>query len=116
MRQRSSVPLVQLSRREFVSRAGGLGLTALLDPARSALAQTLSEFPFANGTRQLVRNFPQKGAMLLLRTRPPLLETPFDVFDASDLRRMIGSTCAGTSQIFPRTSTQRYFGSTSVVM
>jgi DMSO/TMAO reductase YedYZ molybdopterin-dependent catalytic subunit len=84
MRQRSPVPLVQLSRRDFVSRASGLGLTALLGPARSAIAQTLVELPFANGTRQLVRNFPQKGAMLLQRTRPPLLETPFDVFDAGE--------------------------------
>jgi DMSO/TMAO reductase YedYZ molybdopterin-dependent catalytic subunit len=60
---------------------GGLGLTALLGPAR-AIAETPVELPFANGGRQLVRNFPQKGAMLLQRTRPPLLETPFDVFDA----------------------------------
>jgi DMSO/TMAO reductase YedYZ molybdopterin-dependent catalytic subunit len=36
---------------------------------------------FGNGQRDLVRNFPQKGAMLLLRTRPPLLETPMEVFD-----------------------------------
>jgi DMSO/TMAO reductase YedYZ molybdopterin-dependent catalytic subunit len=28
-----------------------------------------------------VTNFPQKGAMILQRTRPPLLETPFEVFD-----------------------------------
>jgi DMSO/TMAO reductase YedYZ molybdopterin-dependent catalytic subunit len=84
MRQRSPVPLAQLSRRDFVSRAGGLGLMALLGPARSAIAQTPVELPFANGTRQLVRNFPQKGAMLLQRTRPPLLETPFDVFDESE--------------------------------
>ncbi len=28
-----------------------------------------------------VSNFPQKGAMLLQRSRAPLLETPFDVFD-----------------------------------
>ena len=39
------------------------------------------EFPFVNGGRDLVTNFPQKGAMILQRTRPPLLETPFDVFD-----------------------------------
>jgi DMSO/TMAO reductase YedYZ molybdopterin-dependent catalytic subunit len=36
---------------------------------------------FANGQRDLVKNFPQKGTMLLLRTRPPLLETPMEVFD-----------------------------------
>ncbi len=36
--------------------------------------------PFANGGRQLAR-FPQKREMILLRERPPLLETPFEVFD-----------------------------------
>ena len=45
------------------------------------MAATVVEFPFANGRRDLVTNFPQKGAMVLQRTRPPLLETPFEVFD-----------------------------------
>ena len=31
--------------------------------------------------RDLTSAFPQKGTMVLQRTRPPLLETPFDVFD-----------------------------------
>ena len=31
--------------------------------------------------RDLTGAFPQKGAMILQRTRPPLLETPFEVFD-----------------------------------
>ncbi|HTB87123.1 MAG TPA: molybdopterin-dependent oxidoreductase [Steroidobacteraceae bacterium] len=38
-------------------------------------------FPFVNGDRNLVKNFPQKGGMVLQRSRPPLLETPFEVFD-----------------------------------
>jgi DMSO/TMAO reductase YedYZ molybdopterin-dependent catalytic subunit len=46
-----------------------------------AMAATIVELPFVNGRRELVTNFPQKGAMLLQRTRPPLLETPFEVFD-----------------------------------
>ena len=83
MTRRSSVPLAWLSRRDFVSGASGLAVAALLGPARGAIAQTSVELPFANGTRQLAGNFPQKGAMLLQRTRPPLLETPFDVFDGS---------------------------------
>jgi DMSO/TMAO reductase YedYZ molybdopterin-dependent catalytic subunit len=45
------------------------------------MASTLVGLPFANGQRERVTNFPQKGAMLLQRTRPPLLETPFEVFD-----------------------------------
>jgi DMSO/TMAO reductase YedYZ molybdopterin-dependent catalytic subunit len=36
--------------------------------------------PFENGERRIVR-FPEKREMILLRTRPPLLETPFEVFD-----------------------------------
>ena len=31
--------------------------------------------------RALTTAFPQKGTMILQRTRPPLLETPFEVFD-----------------------------------
>jgi DMSO/TMAO reductase YedYZ molybdopterin-dependent catalytic subunit len=61
---------------------GGMGLTGLLGASTwSAAAATLVELPFANGRRDLVTNFPQKGPMLLQRTRPPLLETPFEVFD-----------------------------------
>jgi DMSO/TMAO reductase YedYZ molybdopterin-dependent catalytic subunit len=45
------------------------------------MAATLVQLPFANGQRDLVTNFPQKGAMILQRTRPPLLETPWEVFD-----------------------------------
>jgi len=48
--------------------------------AWTAMAATL-ELPFINGRRDLVTNFPQKGAMILQRTRPPLLETPLEVFD-----------------------------------
>jgi DMSO/TMAO reductase YedYZ molybdopterin-dependent catalytic subunit len=43
-------------------------------------ADELIELPFANGQRELVSHFPQKGPMILQRTRPPLLETPFEVF------------------------------------
>ncbi|MEA3155404.1 MAG: hypothetical protein QOK44_2993, partial [Betaproteobacteria bacterium] len=69
-------------RRRFLARAGGLGLTGLLGAsAWKAIAASLVELPFVNGQRELVTNFPQKGAVLLQRTRPPLLETPFEVFD-----------------------------------
>jgi DMSO/TMAO reductase YedYZ molybdopterin-dependent catalytic subunit len=72
----------QSRRRRFLARAGGLGLTGLLGAsAWDAMAATLADLPFANGERELVTNFPQKAAVLLQRTRPPLLETPFEVFD-----------------------------------
>jgi DMSO/TMAO reductase YedYZ molybdopterin-dependent catalytic subunit len=71
-----------VSRRNFFTGTGALGLTALLGsvswPVR---ADELIELPFANGRRELVSNFPQKGPMILQRSRPPLLETPFEVFD-----------------------------------
>jgi DMSO/TMAO reductase YedYZ molybdopterin-dependent catalytic subunit len=79
--RRSTFFLPQVSRRYFLSGLGAMGLTGLLGAsAREATAATLVELPFANGLRDLVTNYPQKGAMLLQRTRPPLLETPFEVF------------------------------------
>jgi DMSO/TMAO reductase YedYZ molybdopterin-dependent catalytic subunit len=45
------------------------------------MAAEVVDLPFANGRRERVTNFPQKGEVLLQRTRPPLLETPFEVFD-----------------------------------
>src|SRR4030081_3066978 len=80
--QRSTSLARQLSRRRFLARAGGIGVTGLLGAsAWEAMAATLVDLPFANGRRELVTDFPQKGAMLLQRTRPPLLETPCEVFD-----------------------------------
>jgi DMSO/TMAO reductase YedYZ molybdopterin-dependent catalytic subunit len=75
------VPLPQ-SRRHFLAGVGGLGLTGLLGaPVWSGTEESRVAFPFVNGGRNLVKTFPQKGAMVLQRTRPPLLETPFEVFD-----------------------------------
>jgi DMSO/TMAO reductase YedYZ molybdopterin-dependent catalytic subunit len=78
---RSDLPRSLLSRRGFLGRVGGAGLLGLLGTsAWTATAATL-EFPFVKGRRDVVANFPQKGGMILQRTRPPLLETPFEVFD-----------------------------------
>lgn len=38
------------------------------------------DLPFANGRRELVR-YPQKRPLIRLTTRPPQLETPFEVFN-----------------------------------
>ena len=69
-----------LSRRNLLRQAGIAGLAPLTSPA---WAQTTVQLPFQGGadTRPLSTTFPQKGTMVLQRTRPPLLETPFDVFD-----------------------------------
>ena len=45
----------------------------------SAWGQAAVELPFAPSERALTKSFPQKGPMILQRTRPPLLETPFEV-------------------------------------
>jgi DMSO/TMAO reductase YedYZ molybdopterin-dependent catalytic subunit len=80
--RRSTVSTSPLSRRFFLARACQISLAGLLGAsAWKAAAATFVELPFLNGRRQLVTNFPQKGAMLLQRSRPPLLETPFEVFD-----------------------------------
>jgi DMSO/TMAO reductase YedYZ molybdopterin-dependent catalytic subunit len=73
--------MLRVERRQFLAGVGGLGLTGLLGAPAWSGAEESVVFPFANGGRNLVKNFPQKGAMVLQRARPPMLETPFEVFD-----------------------------------
>ena len=72
-----------ITRRRFLAAATVTG--ALSSPVASA--QKLVELPLPGGpdTRPITTAFPQKGPMILQRTRPPLLETPFDVFDKGTL-------------------------------
>jgi len=59
---------------------GQLGLGALaLGTARAA--EVRLPLPSDPRNRAMTGAFPQKGQMILQRTRPPLLETPFEVFD-----------------------------------
>jgi DMSO/TMAO reductase YedYZ molybdopterin-dependent catalytic subunit len=62
--------------------AGAAALT--VTPLR-ALASTMVKLPLPGGPdgREITTVFPQKGALILQRTRPPLLETPMEVFDRS---------------------------------
>jgi DMSO/TMAO reductase YedYZ molybdopterin-dependent catalytic subunit len=70
------------ARRRFLQAAGWLSSLGALGGSRALAGESATtQLPFANGQRELTRAFPQKGEMLLLRTRPPMLETPFDVFD-----------------------------------
>jgi DMSO/TMAO reductase YedYZ molybdopterin-dependent catalytic subunit len=71
-----------IPRRGFLAGAGAFGIAALAgsSPARAADPNVV-QLPFVNGSRPLTSDFPQKSDMILQRTRPPLLETPFDVFD-----------------------------------
>jgi DMSO/TMAO reductase YedYZ molybdopterin-dependent catalytic subunit len=68
-----------VSRRQLLGAAGA-GALAL---ARPSWAETTINLPLPGGPdeRRITTAFPQKGPMILQRTRPPLLETPFDVFD-----------------------------------
>src|ERR1700720_713988 len=71
-----------IARRRLLASAGALGVTAF---AGSSLARASDpnavQLPFVNGSRPLTSDFPQKSNMIPQRARPPLLETPFEVFD-----------------------------------
>ena len=71
---------IAFPRRRFLRMTAGVIASGILGNSLPAFAMKLIQLPFANGSRELVR-FPQKSEMILLRDRPPLLETPFEVFD-----------------------------------
>ncbi|RXN83427.1 oxidase [Achromobacter aloeverae] len=73
-------------RRQFLRQAGSLGLASGLGGATLdalAAAPGTATLPFPNGERDLVSGYPQKRAMIRQTTRPPQLETPFQVFNES---------------------------------
>jgi len=73
------------ARREFLRAAGTMGLGSLLSArAVTALAAQSVTLPVANGDRPLAQ-YPQKRPLILQTSRPPQLETPFEVFDAGVL-------------------------------
>ncbi|MEP6784653.1 MAG: molybdopterin-dependent oxidoreductase, partial [Sphingomonadales bacterium] len=59
----------------------GAGVSATL--ALPVVAERMADLHLPDGpsARPLAPRFPQKGEMIVQRIRPPLLETPFDVFD-----------------------------------
>ena len=66
-------------RRRFL--AGGAGALAAASLGRNAFAQTAGvELPFVNGKRNLVA-YPEKRPLIVLTSRPPQLETPFEIFN-----------------------------------
>ena len=69
-------PAWAMSRRALLAQAG-LSLLA----GRAAAATVDLGLPGGPSVRDVTTAFPDKGAMILQRTRPPLLETPFEVFD-----------------------------------
>ena len=69
-----------LTRRRVIGTAGMAGLALASTPAWAEKMVRLT-FPGGADERPLTSAFPQKGTMILQRVRPPLLETPFEVFD-----------------------------------
>jgi len=70
------------TRRQFIKTAALLGIGSLSGRTLGAFAaERTIALPLANGSRPLSTDFPQKAAMIVLRSRPPLLETPFEIFD-----------------------------------
>jgi hypothetical protein len=69
-----------LSRRHFLKAAS---VFALLQPTNAAWADAFVNLDLPGGPdqRSITTVFPEKGRMVLQRSRPPLLETPFEVFD-----------------------------------
>ncbi|WP_350357488.1 molybdopterin-dependent oxidoreductase [Paraburkholderia fungorum] len=68
-------------RRTLHTLATGGVVLAVGGVTRAWSAQLATTLPFQGGERDITNSFPQKSDMLLLRSRPPLLETPFSVFD-----------------------------------
>ena len=68
------------TRRHLFGQVAVAGAALMAAPA---WAETLARLPFPGSPneRPIATDFPEKGAMILQRSRPPLLETPFEVFD-----------------------------------
>jgi DMSO/TMAO reductase YedYZ molybdopterin-dependent catalytic subunit len=69
-----------LTRRLLLGQAGVAGLALATAPAWAQATIELS-LPGGPSVRPITTAFPQKASMILQRSRPPLLETPFEVFD-----------------------------------
>jgi DMSO/TMAO reductase YedYZ molybdopterin-dependent catalytic subunit len=69
-----------ITRRRFLEHASAAGAALAAGPA---WAETMVQLPLPGGPgeRPITTDFPHKGPMILQRSRPPLLETPFEVFD-----------------------------------
>src|SRR6201994_3630898 len=69
----------ELTRRRVL---GGMGVAGLALMSSPALAQETVDLHVPGGpsTRMITTSYPQKGRMILQRSSPPWLETPFEVF------------------------------------
>jgi sulfite dehydrogenase (cytochrome) subunit A len=74
-----------INRRRFLKGSLALGTAALINPSGLLAGQSANgaqhvDLPFERGRRPLVA-FPQKRPLMVMTTRPPQLETPFQVFN-----------------------------------
>src|SRR5436309_8563473 len=70
-----------VNRRQFIQSAGLIGLGGVVaGKTAAAFAAETVTLPFVNGERPLVK-YPQKRPLIRITTRPPQLETPFEVFN-----------------------------------
>src|SRR6202051_2022875 len=72
--------LFGMNRRRLLRSAVMAGGMAAAFPARADSIVGLA-LPGGPDRRDLTTDFPEKKSMMLQRSRPPLLETPFEVFD-----------------------------------
>ena len=77
---KTSAPDRTPSRRSLLRQIAFAGVSLMAEPA---LAEQLIKLPLPSDPRErpLSHDFPQKAGMILQRIRPPLLETPMEVFD-----------------------------------
>jgi sulfite dehydrogenase len=72
--------MIDLTRRRFLLAGALAGLGAAGNKVLAQGSFPTVEMPFANGTRKLVA-YPEKRPLIVLSSRPPQLETPFQVFN-----------------------------------
>ena len=69
----------RLTRRRVL---GGMGVASLALMSSASAQETVDlHVPGGPSTRLITTSYPQKGPMILQRSSPPWLETPFEVFD-----------------------------------
>ncbi len=71
---------VYLQRRAFLRSVAGIGLLGALSLSTRSWAAASATLGFGNGERELIA-YPQKRKLMRVTTRPPHLETPFNVFN-----------------------------------
>jgi DMSO/TMAO reductase YedYZ molybdopterin-dependent catalytic subunit len=71
----------ETTRRHLLRAVGLAGLGLAAAPAWANTYQFSPPLPGGPNERTLTTTYPTKGPMVLQRSRPPLLETPFEVFD-----------------------------------